>query len=102
MHLSPFATNAVAIGTSVAAVTDLTTKTEAAREAVAARLQAIYEAAKAATLTANIAIREMMTAGSAIIKQIRAKAEMAGEGIYALAEIPAPLPPSPVGAGPAY
>ena len=79
-----------------AAVTDLGTKTDAARAAFTAAHEA-REAAKAATLTLDLAVRAMDVAGQAIIKQVRAKAAMAGDGVYALAQLPAPAIPSPVG-----
>jgi hypothetical protein len=96
-HTAPWSTNAVAIGTTAAAVTDLTTKTTAARAAYNAQ-QAAQDAAKAATLTLNSAIDAMAAAGAEIILQIRAKAATAGDSVYALAQIPAPATPSPVGA----
>jgi hypothetical protein len=95
-HLTPFSSNAVAIGTSAAAVTDLTTKTNAARTAYDAQ-QAASATAKAATLTLNLAVSAMSTAGGAILKQVAAKAEMTGDSVYVLAQLPAPVTPSPVG-----
>src|SRR5687768_879528 len=96
-HIAPWTTNAVAIGTTSAAVTDLGTKTTAARSAFNAQ-QAAQEAAKAATLAYNNAVEAMAVAGSAIISQVRAKAKTAGNNVYVLAQIPAPALPSPVGA----
>jgi hypothetical protein len=93
-HDTPFSTNAVAIGTTAAAVTDLATKTSAARAAYNAQ-QAAQNAAKAATNDYNIAVEAMTTAAADIIKQIKAKAATAGPGVYSLAEIPAPAVPSP-------
>jgi hypothetical protein len=97
-HISPWTTNAVAIGTTTTAVTDLDNKTQAARDAFTAQ-QAAQAAAKAATNTLNNAIIAMDIAGQGIIKQIRAKAEVtANPDVYSLAQIPAPATPSPVGA----
>ena len=96
-HHDPFNDNAVAIGTSVSAVTDLQTKTAAARDAYNAA-QATRMAAEAATTALRVAVSAMDIAGSSIIKNIRAKADIAGDGIYALANIPAPATPSPIGA----
>jgi hypothetical protein len=96
-HIEPWNTNAVAIGLEVATVTDLQTKTEAARDAFNAA-QAAAEAAKAATQTYYNAVTAMATAGTAALKQIRAKADTAGDGVYALAQIPQPATPSAVGA----
>lgn len=96
-HVAPWTTNAVAIGTTSAAVTDLGTKTTAARDAFNAQ-QAAQDAAKAATLAYKNAVDAMAVAGVAIISQIRAKAKTAGDNVYVLAQIPAPALPSPVGA----
>jgi hypothetical protein len=96
-HTPPWNTNAVAIGTTTTAVTDLTTKTTAARAAYNDQ-QAAQEAAKAATLALTNAIDAMSIAGANIIQQIRTKAGTAGDGVYVLAQIPAPATPSPVGA----
>ena len=95
-HTTPWSTNATAIGTTTVVVTDLTTKTTAARAAYNAQ-QAAQAAAKAATLTYAAAVAAMGDAGAAIITQIRAKAATAGDGVYALAQIPAPATPTPVG-----
>jgi hypothetical protein len=95
-HIAPFTANAVAIGTTAAAVTDLTTKTTAARTKYNAKLAA-EQAAKVATSEWRSAVTAMSIAGSAIIDQIRAKAKVTGgTSIYELAEIPAPATPSPV------
>lgn len=91
-----WAASAVAIGTTTAAVTDLTTKTDTAQDKIAAALAA-HEAAKNATADADLAVREMAQAGAAILQQIKAKAAVAGDSIYILAQIPAPATPSPVG-----
>lgn len=95
-HTTPWAANAVAIGTTAAAVTDLTTKTTAARTAYNAQ-QAAQSAAKAATNTFNMAVDAMAAAAADIIKQVRVKASTAGNSVYSLAEIPAPATPSPMG-----
>ncbi len=94
-HEAPWSANSAAIGTSAAAITDLTTKTAAARSAYDAQIAA-QQAAKAATLTANQAIATMSQATRDILKQIKAKAAIDGDGVYALAEIPSPATPSPV------
>jgi len=93
-HNTPFSTNAVAIGTSAASVTDLATKTSAARAAYNAQ-QAAQNAAKAATNDYNIAVQAMTTAVADILKQVKTKAAISGPGVYSLAEIPAPAIPSP-------
>lgn len=89
--------HASAIGTTAGAVTSLEGKTEAARAAWVAAQNA-KAIAKAATTTLNAAIAAMMTEGASIIKQIRAKGEITpGDTVYALAQIPPPTIPSPVG-----
>lgn len=86
----------MAIGTTSAVVTDLTTKTTAARAAYNAQ-QAAQNAAKAATNTYNLAVRAMATAAQTVIDQVRVKAATAGDGVYSLAEIPVPSRGSPMG-----
>jgi hypothetical protein len=93
-HSAAWSTNAVAIGTTSGAVTALGTLTTAARAAYNAQQVAI-DAARAATLTFNNAVDAMGSAGSDVILQIRAKAATAGDGVYALAQIPAPATPGP-------
>ena len=93
-RLSPWSSQAVNIGTTAAAVTDLQTKTTAARAKFLAR-EAAYNAAKAATIDFDLAVRAMTDAAADILKQVRAKAATAGNSVYALAEIPAPATPSP-------
>jgi hypothetical protein len=95
-HTTPWSANAVAIGTTAAAVTDLQTKTTAARAAFNAQ-QAARQAAKVATSAYHQAVTAMASAASDIIKQVKAKAATGGDSIYNLAEIPSPATPSPVG-----
>jgi hypothetical protein len=95
-HTTPWQAAATEIGTTTAAVTDLITKTTAARSAYNAQ-QAAQQTAKAATLTFNQAVDDMAAAAQAIIGQIRVKAATAGDSVYATAEIPAPATPSPIG-----
>ena len=93
-HVAPWTTNAVAIGTTAPAVTDLESKTLAARNAFNAQ-QAAQQAAKAATNDFNLAVQAMTDAAADIIKQIKTKAAISGNGVYSLAEIPAPATPTP-------
>lgn len=93
-HLAIFAANAVAIGTTSAAVTDLTTKTTAARAAFNAQKTA-QDAAKDATISYKMALAAMTDAVADIIKSIKVKAATAGDSVYALASIPVPATPSP-------
>lgn len=94
-HNPTWATNAVAIGTTTTAVTALTTKTDAARDAYNAQ-QLAHEEAKAATQTFYDAVLAMTVAGTDIIKQVKAKAATGGNSIYTLALLPVPATPAPV------
>jgi hypothetical protein len=93
-HVSPWQSNAVAIGTTAAAVTAWSAKVAAARDKYQAQQEA-QNAAKAATNDFNMAMRAMVDATSAIIKQIKTQAALTGDGVYSLAEIPAPATPAP-------
>lgn len=95
-HLATFTTNATAIGTSSAAVTALGTLTSTARAAFDAQ-QVAQDAAKDATGDFHIAVDAMTNGAADIVRQIKAKAAIAGDSIYTLASIPIPAPPSPVG-----
>src|SRR5262245_58220212 len=89
-HIAPFTTNATAIGTTTAAVTDLNTKTEAARAALDAQTAA-QGAAKAATLVLKNAVASMSVALQGIIDQVHVKATTTGNpDVYALAVLPPP------------
>ncbi len=94
-HNPTWAANAVAIGTTAAAVTALTTKTTAARAAYNAQ-QLAQEQAKAATQTFRDAVTAMVGAGTDIIKQVKAKAATDGNSIYTLALLPVPATPTPI------
>ncbi|MEA2710799.1 MAG: hypothetical protein QOF78_3400 [Phycisphaerales bacterium] len=87
-------TNATAIGTTTTQVTDVTTKAAAATTALAAQLAA-QNAAKAATQTLFDAMDALTNSGSIVIEQVRTKSRTAGEGVYPLANLPAPATPSP-------
>jgi hypothetical protein len=93
--ITGWSASAVDIGTSAAAVADLSSRVAAAQAKVAAALAA-KEAAKNATADADLAVREMAQAGAAIVQQIRARAAVAGDSIYILAQIPAPATPTPM------
>ncbi|CAN5488628.1 hypothetical protein BH09PLA1_BH09PLA1_02280 [soil metagenome] len=94
-HIAPFTTNATAIGISSAEATDLGTKTTAARAAFVEQQEA-QQSAKVATESFQNAVNAMSTVGAALIKKIRAKAEMTNDpNVYTLAAIPAPPTPSP-------
>lgn len=95
-HIAPWTANAVAIGTTALAVTDLQTKTEAARAAYEAH-RAAQNAAKAATVAFNSAVGAMVTAGTDILWKIRAQGVANGDSVYELAQIPVPSERTPVG-----
>ena len=92
-RITLWTTNATAIGTTSAAVTALSTAASAAATALAAQ-ETAQNAAKAATETLDLALSNMVNQGMAIIEQVRTKARSAGDGVYPLANIPAPATPS--------
>ena len=96
-HIATWNGAATQIGTTVAAVAALDTKTQAARAAFDAQ-QLAYDNAKSATLALHQAVEAMMTAGADIIKQVKTQAAITGPSVYTLANIPEPAIPSPVGA----
>lgn len=93
-HVPVWSSAATSIGTTAAAVTDLEAKTVAARDALLAQGEK-QEASRAATNDLHLALQAMVDAAADILKQIKAKAAVSGEGIYSLAQIPAPALPSP-------
>jgi hypothetical protein len=93
--VTPWTDNAVAIGTTTTAVSDMTAKLATASDKLDAQIAA-QEIAKAATAAADAAIEVLVIAGANIIKSIRTKAATAGDGVYELAQIPAPALPTPV------
>jgi hypothetical protein len=96
-RLDKWELNASEIGTTVEAVDDLAELVQEAREALQAQ-QVAYSKAQSATLRLNTALDKMGTAGAAIIKQIRARADLAGVGVFPLASIPPRAKPAPIGA----
>jgi hypothetical protein len=94
-HVTPWTANAVPMGSSTAAVTSWSALVTAARTAYTTQ-QAAQSAAKDATITLDLAVKSMMDATASIIKQVRAKADLSGNSIYALASLPIPAAPSPV------
>jgi hypothetical protein len=96
-HVAPWTTNAVAMGSTVLAVTDFSTKTTAARTAYTAK-QAAEEAVRNANADFDIALLAATTAAADIIKSVRAKAATSGDSIYTLASLPIPATPGPIGA----
>lgn len=95
-HLSGWASNALAIGTSVAAITAFTTVVKAARTAYDAQ-QTAKEAAKAATTTFHNNVASMRANGADIIQTIKAFADTTNNpNVYGLAQLPMPQPPTPL------
>jgi hypothetical protein len=93
-HLTIWADNAVAIGTTAAAVTALQAKKDAAQAALTAQGEA-QNAAKSRTNDLNIAVQAMVDATTDILKQIKTQAALTGPTVYSLADIPVPATPSP-------
>ncbi len=96
-HLPTWTTEAVGIGSSASEIAALQTKTEAARAAVVEQAAA-ESTAKTKTAAMRDAVDVMMKAGADVVLKIRAKAATDGDGIYQLANIPAPATPSGKGA----
>lgn len=94
-RVEPWVQNAIPMGSSASAVTDWSAKVTAARNAYDAQ-QAAQLAARDSTILLNIAMGSLMDATASIIKQVRAKADLAGDGVYALASLPVPATPAPV------
>jgi hypothetical protein len=92
-HIAPFTTNAVAIGTTAGAVTNLDTLAQAAADALAAQT-AKREAAKAATSDLRVALAAMTVAFGDIVQQVHVKASTSGDVVYGLAQLPIPATPS--------
>jgi hypothetical protein len=93
--VAPWTTSATAIGTTSTAVTAMGAKVDTAQDKLDAQF-ALREELKAATADLHLAIRDLTSAGGDIIKQIKAKAGADGEGVYILAQIPAPSAPTPI------
>jgi hypothetical protein len=87
--------NALVIGTTAAMVTDVDAKATAAADALAAQ-EAAQNAAKAATQTLRDAMAALTNSGNIVIEQVRTKARTAGDGVYPLANIPAPATGTPM------
>ncbi len=95
-HLSGWSTNALAIGTSVSAISAFTTVVKAAHDAYTAQQKA-QQAAKAATTPWHNNVRSMREIGGDLIKTIKAFADTTNNpNVYGIAEIPMPMPPAPV------
>lgn len=86
--------NAVQLNVDPTAVTDLSTKADAALD-----LWNSYETARDAAKTAldayDAKVEEMSVAGAKLISQIRTTAKTEGESTWQLAGLPVPTPPAP-------
>ena len=96
-HLGKWTQNAAELGFSPAQIADMEALTQSARAALLEQRMK-QSAAMAATLKLRLALDAMMTAGALMIRQVRMRAAIEGEGMYNLAWIPAPAKPSPIGA----
>ena len=96
-RVAPWGTNSAVLKLDAADVTLLGTKVSAAQSAHA-DFVAAQAAARSATINYDQAVEDMTTLGMQLIDRIRATARTAGDGIYALADLPIPAIPSPIGA----
>lgn len=97
-HITPFQTNATALGLTTTEVSDLETKANAARAGYD-EMKAKRQAAEAATNAFYDLVDIMNVAGQGALGKIRIKAETTGNpSLYSLAEIPPPATPTSVGA----
>jgi hypothetical protein len=89
---------AAAIGLTTAQINALASATQNARDAFNAA-QTARAASKAATTAYHTASDDMRELGADLIKTIKAFAELQASpgGVYALAQIPEPSPPEPLG-----
>jgi hypothetical protein len=96
-HAPLFTANAAAIGITPAEATDLAARAAAAKTAFDAQ-QAAQLAAESATTDLRAADQYLSQVGAALIAKVRAKAALGGgTAVYALAGLPTPATPSPVG-----
>src|SRR5687768_14903066 len=91
-RVTPWTTNATAIGLSTAEMTTMSAKVTAAVDALEAHNVA-RQAAKDATVVLYDAVRAVGDYGADLIKKIKGKAGQDGDNVYALASIPAPATP---------
>src|SRR5689334_22701302 len=93
---SAWTSNAVALGLTAGEMTTMSGFITSASSALTDQTEA-QNAAKSSTVTLHDADQIMSQYGSNLIKQIRARAGQVGDSIYALAMIPPPATPTPVG-----
>src|SRR4051794_41040113 len=97
-HIAPFTTNTVAIGLVTGDVTGLDAIATAAHTAFDLR-ESLRQQTEAATLDLNSKVDQMTLAWAACTDKIKGKAkQVGGTSVYALAQIPAPATPGPIGA----
>lgn len=98
-HLPVWTTNPTSVGLTAAAVAKLSNDTKSARAAYDAA-QAARQASKAATTTYQANLTVMRGQVSDMLKNIKAFAASSTNppAVYAAAQIPEPLPPTPQGA----
>jgi hypothetical protein len=96
-RVTPWTTNSSQIGVTSAQMTSMSAKVTAAAAALTAHNEA-KQASKDATTVLYDAVRAMGDLGAALISQIKGKAQQDGDEVYALASLPVPPTPSPVGA----
>ena len=93
-RIAIWTSNATVIGTNATTVADVETKATAAADALAAQ-ETAQNAAKAATQTLLDAMAALTNSGNIVIDQVRTRARAAGDGVFPLANIPAPAIGSP-------
>lgn len=97
-HIAVWTANATSIGLTTAQVTAMDNGAKATRGAFNAQ-QAAKNAAKSATLNFHTAVESLMDLVRVAIVNIKNKAESTHDpAVYALAQIPPPAEPAPVGA----
>lgn len=94
-HLTPWNTNAAAIGLTAGDVSNLATLTTAARAAYTAAVAA-RQASKTATLAYYDAVGQMRDDASTLVRMIKTFADSEDNpNVYVLAQIPPPAAPTP-------
>jgi hypothetical protein len=88
-------TNATGIGSTALTIDALNALAEAAQAALDEQAAA-RAASKTATSNARQAVAAMSEAGADVIAAIKAKVASTGPSVWTLADLPEPLPPSPV------
>jgi hypothetical protein len=92
-HIAAWTANAVAMGSTAAAVTAVQTQLATAVAAMEAQRVA-QAAAKTAVQVCDQAVALLNDLGMVVIEQVRTKARTAGDGVYSLADLPVPATPT--------